>query len=378
MGAIIKDRPLRVGVLGCGAIAQIMHIPYLVEHERFELVSLCDAYAPVLEAVGDRWGVPQRYDDMSQFLARDELDAVVICHSGTHKESILAALAAGLHIFVEKPLVYTYREAEEVAAAAEGTDRVIQLGYHKLYDPAFEYAHDRIRAMRDLGFVRVTVLHPLNDLGWSPHRLRRGAEEIIVGHVEPADWQTLYETQLRDLAGGELAALVDEALGKNAGNDHMRLAYAQLCTSLIHQVYTMDALLGEPTRVSSVAIWRQGLSQHIVLEYPGDLRASWDWHFLSHLKDYREEYAFFGNHDRVFWQFPSPYFRNFPSPVVIQGGSGEMSWEKRVTVSLEEAFERELLAFHENVTTGKTPRSSLADALRHMRLIQQITDAYGD
>ena len=372
------DRSLRVGVLGCGAIAQIMHIPYLVEHECFELVSLCDAHAPVLEAVGDRWNVRQRYSEMSEFLVSDELDAVVICHSGTHKESVLAAISAGLHIFVEKPLVYNYREAEEVAAAAKGTNRIIQLGYHKLYDPAFEYARDRIREMQDLGFVRVTVLHPLNELGWSPHRLRRGDGAIIEGHVEPEDWQTLYEMQLRYSAGGELAALVDEALGQNAGNDHLRLAYAQLCTSLIHQVYTMDALLGEPTRVCSVDIWRQGLSQHIVLEYPGDVRASWDWHFLSHLKDYREEYAFFGNHDRVFWQFPSPYFRNFPSPVVVQGGSGELSWEKRVTVSLDEAFESELLAFYENVTTGNTPRSSLADAVRHMRLIQQITDAYGD
>ncbi|MCY4107097.1 MAG: Gfo/Idh/MocA family oxidoreductase [Chloroflexi bacterium] len=371
------DRPLRVGVLGCGAIAQIMHIPYLVEHECFELVSLCDAHSPVLQAVADRWQVQRRYTRMEEFLRSDSLDAVIICHSGSHKQSVLAALAAGLHIFVEKPLVYNLREAEEVAESAEGTDRVIQLGYHKLYDPAFAYARERIREMRDLAFARVTVLHPWNDLGWSPHRLRRGHGVILAGHVEPADWQTLYETQLRYSAGGELTALVDEALGKNAGNDHLRLAYAQLCTSLIHQVYTMDALLGEPTRVCSCEVWRQGLSMHFVLEYPGDVRSSWDWHFLSHLKDYREEYAFFGNHDRVFWQFPSPYYRNFPSPVIIQGGQGELSWEKRVTVSLDEAFECELLAFHENITTGNTPRSSLADALRHARLIQQMTDAFG-
>ena len=363
-------------MLGCGAIAQIMHIPYLVEHERFSLVSLCDAYAPVLAAVGERWDVSRRYTDMAEFFASDELDAVVICHSGSHRESVLAALAAGLHIFVEKPLAYNLRETEEICAAAAGTDRVIQLGYHKLYDPAYEYARERIKEMRDLGFVRVTVLHPHNDLGWSPHRLRRGDGQIIEGHIEAADWQTLYETQLHGLAGGELRALVDEALGANAGNDHLRMAYVQLCTSLIHQVYTMDGLLGAPARVRSCDIWRQGLSLHIVLEYPGELRATWDWHFLSHLKDYREEYAFFGNHDRVFWKMPSPYFRNFPSPVVIQGGSGELNWEKQVIVSQDEAFERELLAFHENIVQGSTPRSSLADALRHARLVQEITDAF--
>ena len=86
------ERPLRVGVLGCGAIAQIMHIPYLVEHERFELVSLCDAYPPVLEAVGERWGVARRYTDMAEFYASDALDAVVICHSGTHRDSVLGGV----------------------------------------------------------------------------------------------------------------------------------------------------------------------------------------------------------------------------------------------------------------------------------------------
>ena len=82
------------------------------------LVSLCDAYPPVLEAVGERWGVARRYTDMAEFYASDALDAVVICHSGTHRDSVLAALAAGLHIFVEKPLVYNLREAEEIVAAA--------------------------------------------------------------------------------------------------------------------------------------------------------------------------------------------------------------------------------------------------------------------
>ncbi len=372
------EHPLRVGVLGCGAIAQIMHIPYLVEHECFELVSICDAYEPVLAAVGDRWSVARRYQDMRDFYASDALDAVVICHSGSHHQSVLAALAAGLHIFVEKPLTYNLRETEEIVAAAAQSDRVLQLGYHKLYDPAFEYACERIREMRDIGFARVTVLHPLNDLGWSPHRLRRGAGEILAGHIEPADWQTLYESQLRDLAGGALTPLIDEALGAKAGDNHLRLAYATLCTSLIHQIYTMDALLGEPLSVCSCEVWRQGLSLHFVLQYPGELRASWDWHFLSHLKDYREEYAFYGNHERVSWQLPSPYFRNFPSPVIIQGGSGELSWEKRVIVSQDEAFERELLAFHENITQRKTPRSSLADALRHARLMQTIADAFGE
>jgi len=65
------------------------------------------------------------------------------------------------------------------------------------------------------------------------------------------------------------------------------------------------------------------------------------------LKDYREEYLFVGAYDRVAMQLPSPYFKSFPSPVVVQGGEGELAWEKRITVSYEEAFKNELGSLQE-------------------------------
>ncbi|MGB1285682.1 MAG: hypothetical protein ACPG7F_04030, partial [Aggregatilineales bacterium] len=110
-------------------------------------------------------------------------------------------------------------------------------------------------------------------------------------------------------------------------------------------------------------------------QFPGELRCSMDWHFLSHLKDYREEYAVFGNHKRVMMQLPAPYFKNFPSPVIVQGGDGETSWEKQITVSHGEAFENELLAFYDAVITGQSPRTTVQDALRHSRFVQDVIDA---
>ena len=92
------------------------------------------------------------------------------------------------------------------------------------------------------------------------------------------------------------------------------------------------------------------------------------------MKDYKEEYAFFGNSDRVYMTLPSPYLDSFPSPVTVQGGDGELAWEKKVIVSYDEAFRRELLAFYDNVQGNKTPISSVEDALKHARFIQQMID----
>ncbi len=73
------------------------------------------------------------------------------------------------------------------------------------------------------------------------------------------------------------------------------LVYGHLTLSIIHQIYIMYGFLGEPKRVVNAEIWREGMSIHILVAYPGDLRCSLDWHFLSHLKNYREEYNFYGN-----------------------------------------------------------------------------------
>jgi predicted dehydrogenase len=366
---------LRVGVIGCGAIAQIMHIPYLVEHERFNLVSLCDASEPVLNAVADRYGIDKRYTDWNHLLENDHLDAVVICHAGSHRDSVIAALDASKHILVEKPLGWNLREVEEVVAHAKYSDRIVQLAYHKLYDPAFSYFKKHVDAMQDLGLIRITVLHPANELGFSPHRLRRGNGIIQEGHPDIGTWESQRNGQLRAFAGGVMSPLVDEVLGERKDDERLRLGYGIITVSLIHQVYMLFGLMGEPEKVISTDIWRDGFSIHSVIQYPNDVRCQMDWHFLSHLKDYSEEYAFYGNHDRVLLNFPSPYFRNFPSPVTIQGGDGELAWKKEVTVSHGEAFENELLAFYDNVVNNKKPISSLDDAIKHSRFSRQLIDA---
>jgi predicted dehydrogenase len=368
-------QPLRTGVIGCGAIAQIMHLPYLAEYtEHFDLVALADTNRAVLDAVGDHFHVARRYVDWHDLLASSDIDAVVLAHSGSHHDTVIAALDAGKHVFCEKPLGWNVREAEEVAARAAKSDRIVQLGYHKLYDPGYRYAQAQLPQMQDIAVARITMLHPDNNLGLSPHRLRRGNGVIREGHTDPAPWPEFVNAELQGSAGGPVAPLVDEALGARKNESRLRLGYGFLVQSIIHQVYAMFGLLGQPTRVLSTDVWREGMSIHSVIEYPNYL-CTLDFHYLPYLKDYREEYAFFGNHERLILQFPSPYFRNFPSPVIVQGGEHEEAWEKRVIVSYDEAFRNELLAFAENVQLNRKPISSIDDAVQHTHFIQQVIDA---
>lgn len=368
---------LRMGVIGCGAIGQVAHIPYIHRYdERFELVALADVHRPTLDAVGDHYQVAGRHTDWRELMARQDVDAVVICHNGSHRDTTIGALEAGKHVFVEKPLAWNVRQTREVAAVATQSDRILQMGYHKLHDPGFAYAKQQVQQMQDVGFGRITVLHPANELGLSPHRILRGNGVVQEGHVDTGTWAQQVAAQLADGAGGSVEAAVDEALGGRKDDKALRLAYGQLNGSVIHQVYTLFGFLGAPRKVLNANVWREGLSIHVLIEYPNDLRVTLDWHFLQDLKDYREEYAFFGNHDRVLLQLPSPYFLNVPSPVIVQGHEGETAWEKRIVVNYEEAFARELLAFYDNVQAGQKPAlCSIDDAVAHAEFIQQMIDA---
>jgi predicted dehydrogenase len=368
--------PLRIGIIGCGAIAQLSHIPCLLDYgELFSLVAVSDVSSSLLNAVADRHRIADRCRNPDDLLARKDIAAVVICHSGSHHATIMKAVEAGKHVFVEKPVGWNLREVEEVAARVGRSDRIVQVGYHKLYDPGFAYARSEVQKIPDLAFARITVLHPTNELGLSPHRIRRGGGMIVEGHVDPGSWERQVSMQREAFTGGAVKPLVDEALGSRKDDPRLRLAYGHLTLSLIHQVYMMFGFLGEPQRVVSAEIWREGMSIHVVVEYPGDRRCTLDWHFLSHLKDYREEYAFYGNFRRVTMLLPSPYFLHFPSPVTVQGGEGELAWEKKVVVSYEEAFRNELLAFHANVSEGRRPATTVDDALKHSRFIQEVIDS---
>src|SRR5690606_23737282 len=127
-----RSGPLRVGVIGCGGIAQMMHLPHLAERpDLFAIHALCDVDEAVLDAVGDRYGVSTRYPSADALLGDADLEAVLVCSGGSHKDVVTRALSARKHVFVEKPLGFSLPETEALAEVARGSDRVVMVGTHK-------------------------------------------------------------------------------------------------------------------------------------------------------------------------------------------------------------------------------------------------------
>src|SRR5205823_6839740 len=95
---------LRVGIIGCGLIAQVMHLHYLRElSDRFEIAAVCDVSEEVRAACAREYGVREQYASWQELIARP-LDAVLVLTSGSHAPIAIAAAKAGLHALVEKPM----------------------------------------------------------------------------------------------------------------------------------------------------------------------------------------------------------------------------------------------------------------------------------
>ncbi len=156
-----RDR-LSVGVVGCGVIAQVMHLNYLWElNDRFEIAALCDVSEPTANACAERYDVKAVYTDWHDLVAAD-LDLVMVLTSGSHAPIAVAAARAGKHVFVEKPMCLSLDEGREMLEAARAADVRLMVGTMKRYDPAYERLLE-LMPLEDLRLVGVTTLEsPMN------------------------------------------------------------------------------------------------------------------------------------------------------------------------------------------------------------------------
>jgi predicted dehydrogenase len=350
---------LRVGVIGCGTIGQIMWLPNIRElDQHFELAAICDLSPGLLDAIGAYFGVDARFVDYHDLVAQP-LDVVVVLTPGSHAAPAIAALEAGKHVIVEKPMCYTLREADQMIAASRRAGKHLMVAYMKRYDPGYLYGADLVRKMSQVRYVQINVLHPAEQPYFEHHRIQRFDD------VPPATLAALQHEGDR---------LVVEAIGPVS--ERLRfLYYDVLLGSMVHDVNALRGILGAPDQVLFTTIWPDDVrypSLTTVLAYDSGPRVVFTWAYLADVRDYFEELAFMSDAARVRIQFPSPYLRHFPTPVEVQGMDGSVEWCKRVQVSYAEAFKEELLHFHTCVTADTEPRTHAREGREDIRLLQQI------
>jgi predicted dehydrogenase len=127
---------LRVGLLGVGAIAQVVHLPVLSQLDDVELTLVCDSDRPRAQAIAARFGIPHVFANDDDVFRSDLVDALVICTpSYLHENQAIAALETGRHVLVERPLSMTPEGAQRTIDVATRTGRTLMIAMNNRYRP---------------------------------------------------------------------------------------------------------------------------------------------------------------------------------------------------------------------------------------------------
>jgi predicted dehydrogenase len=150
---------MRIGMIGCGTVAGYGHIPALAEGKDFTLAALADTRPERLKELGEKFNVSSLYTDYRELLANPDIDAVgVATPVGSHHEVVMAALAAGKHVFCEKPLANEVDLCWEMVNAAQQAGLILAVNFELRVSNAME----RIRQIAQSGeigkvhFLRLT------------------------------------------------------------------------------------------------------------------------------------------------------------------------------------------------------------------------------
>jgi predicted dehydrogenase len=127
---------VRIGIVGAGAVVQVAHLPALRKIKGVEVTAICDSDLPKARAIGQRHGGMDAFDDIEDLLGSGTVDAVAICTPNhMHDVHVQAALSAGVHVLVEKPLAMTTAAAQKVLRMAEKRNQVLMVGMNHRYRP---------------------------------------------------------------------------------------------------------------------------------------------------------------------------------------------------------------------------------------------------
>lgn len=226
---------LNVGVISCSGMAQ-NHMLAVKDYEQACLAAVCDIDEEKLREVGDKMEVAARYTDYHDLIRHPGLDAVIIVTPDQlHREMVVEALTAGLHVLCEKPLALLREDMEAIIAAAEASDKKFMVGQICRFTPGFVKAKELIDAgeLGDIYYVESEYAHDYHAIlsanGWRSDPDRNG---VVGGGCHAVDL-------LRWIAGDpiEVTAYANHKILPVVPYDDCTIAIMRFANDVIGKVF---------------------------------------------------------------------------------------------------------------------------------------------
>lgn len=151
-------KKLTIGIIGCGTIANLQHLPQTALNDTVTVKYACDIIADRAKAASEKFGIEIACEDYQTVLADPAVDAVlVLTPNYSHYTIAMDALKKGKHVFVEKPVTVNYALSKEMADEAEKQKRMLDIGVCNRSNRSVERIKKRIEA-GELGNVYHTYV----------------------------------------------------------------------------------------------------------------------------------------------------------------------------------------------------------------------------
>jgi len=351
-------KQINVGVVGCGEVAQIIHLPALRElPELFRVTALCDVSPQVLAAVGAEHPEARRYADARRLIRDERVDAVLVANPHVyHAEVALTAIEAGKNVLVEKPMCITLAECDALAAAEARAGVTVQVGYMRRYAPAFLEAVERLKPIRsEINLARV---HDVI-----------GTNALIIEATSRVHRATDIGTEMLDKVRDLMATKTREAVGEDTSA--RATAYGLLLGLASHDTSAMRELIGVPKGVLYAAQRSEGRMLSAAFDYG---------HFVCQFETGVNRVPHFDAYlevatptEIVRVDYDTPYIRHLPARLTVTTAAQPAGVsETRSFPTRNDSFVAEWRAFHENVTTGRRPKTSIEDSRQDLTLFREM------
>ncbi|KAJ8133327.1 hypothetical protein O1611_g295 [Lasiodiplodia mahajangana] len=371
----MESKVLRVGIIGGGDVAQIVHIPTLVFLSRlYKIELLCDVSERTAKHCAQKFGIPRTTTNPEEVFGSTEIDVVFVLTSDEyHGPYTIRALQVGKHVLVEKPLTLSLQAAQEILDAerlAPNGARVF-VGYMRRYAPSLQAFKREISTIPSIKYARVRDIIGPN------------AYFISQSGTEPQKW---YDDIAAD-AGRDrqesLATLLEQAWGTPfAELSAEQMDYCCLLANLgSHGLGVMrDVLGGLPEEV--LASTDNARWYTIMFDYKNrtDSQDRFTCLYetgLDNVPRFDSEVAVYGENKSVIIRYDTPFVKGLGITVEIdeKNEHGEKC-HRSLQTSYEDAYTAELRELYECVANGKPIMTTAKDALEDIKLLKMIMAKY--
>jgi UDP-N-acetylglucosamine 3-dehydrogenase len=194
---------VKVGVIGCGHIAQEVHIPNYMENSKSILEAVCDVNQDISNEVAMEYKLKHVFNDYRELLDSDLVEAVSVCvPTSLHSKVVIDAVTRGIHVLCEKPLATDMKEADEMLEAVSRSGVKFMVGFNRRFLPN----HMKAKEYLEKGKIGRPILARAQTITAGPYE----------NEIEKSSYPKEAEKRLGCLfdSGSHLADLIMWMLGK--------------------------------------------------------------------------------------------------------------------------------------------------------------------